>query len=70
MQVSENAIPPIGVVCLLQIEEDSDKVLARKKCILYVVIYVNQVVKSRKVAGSLATTILGEKEPFWKGSAA
>jgi hypothetical protein len=48
--VSENTVPPGGVVILLQIEDDSDEILAYQKRILYLVFEVHHVVKSRSVA--------------------
>jgi hypothetical protein len=57
---SEDTIPPSCVICLPQVEQDSNKVLALEKGILYVVFQVHQVVKGGSVA-SESTLDIGEK---------
>jgi hypothetical protein len=47
---SENIILPSFVTCLLQVKEDSNKVLTWEKGTLYMVFQVHQVVKGRYVA--------------------
>jgi hypothetical protein len=60
MKGSEDTIPPSCVICLLQVAEDSNKVLALLKDISYVVVQVHKVVKGGSMA-SESTLGIGEK---------
>jgi hypothetical protein len=57
---SEVTIPPNCVICLLQVEEDSNKLLALEKGILCVISQVHQVVKGGSIVSEF-TLGIGEK---------
>jgi hypothetical protein len=57
---SKNTISPSSVLQLLQVKEDSNKVLAKGKGILCAVFHVHQAVKDRSVV-SESTMGIGEK---------